>query len=153
MIRRPGEHSGRYRSGTMCPAVWSVLRWVPVVIDHPDPPTMSLARRSQTPAGEFGGEGVDFEATLRLFAFEGQRVAEHELRHFQPGDLALDLCEAFFGIGRRRCGEGKSKAELVAVAEAHAFGAVVDAEEDGRHGRNVWYRRLFFNPSFLAAGV
>ena len=51
----------------------------------------------------------------------------------EASDFLGDLDEALCGIFGGRGGQGKGKAECIAMAEANAFGAVIDAKVDRCH--------------------
>lgn len=55
----------------------------------------------------------------------------------EAGNFLGDLVEALSGDFGGRGGQGKRKAKIVAMAEADAFGAVINAKVDGCHGEKV----------------
>ena len=65
---------------------------------------------------QFEGEGVDFEAALGFFTFEGEGVAEDEVCDVQSGDFTGDLGKALGGVVGGRGGEGEGKTEFIAMA-------------------------------------
>ena len=80
---------------------------------------------------ELGDEGIGRVGGAAAAAIKSQRIADHELGDATTSDLLADVGEACLGVGLGRRLQREGESQLVAVAQADALLAVVDAKEGG----------------------